>query len=171
MRHSRQLIYLLLLEVRRSRDICKIQQLWRFLCLFSLPLFQFVGFVFFIFLLSPATFSLLLSTHLLLFFSFLLFKKIHFSGIQITNEVVDVEAALKSPEWASRTPYRWRREVTLVIFFFPFFFLLSHQLLNNSKIYYAILRCLGWWSDVILRNTTTVCRDESLGGRGALARK
>lgn len=41
--------------------------------------------------------------HLLLFFSFPSFRKIHFSGVQITNEVVDVVAALKPPEWASRT--------------------------------------------------------------------
>lgn len=32
-----------------------------------------------------------------------LFRKIHFSGVAIVNEVVDVEAALKPFEWTPRT--------------------------------------------------------------------
>lgn len=93
-----------------------------------------------------------------------IYHKINFF-IQITNEVVDVEAALKPPEWASRTSCRWRREMTLIFLLLsPYrcsFLLFYQSLLNDSKIYYAILRCLGRSSDVavVFRNhpRTTIC--------------
>jgi len=70
----------------------------------SLLLFEFVTFAFFIlFYFIFFLFALFLSTYLPLFFSFPLIRKVHFSDIRITNEVVDVEAALKHSEWASRT--------------------------------------------------------------------
>lgn len=87
---------------KKWRLICKLL-IGTFLYLLSL-LFEFVRFASYISS-SQYFFSPALSTSLFLSFSFLSSKKIpsgkyhkiNFSGIQITNEVVDVEAALKIP--------------------------------------------------------------------------